>query len=352
VTFGLTTDFRKAASIMRRSLVSGKPHHAQWLVTRKCNFRCAGCSVWKEQDDRELATGDIKKGLDILKNLGIVELVISGGDPLLREDIGEIIDYASKLFVTTVCDNGSMAAKKIDALRNVDFVAISIDSLDEAKNDEIKNVPGAWKMAMETVEKLHNEGINVSVTPTISQKNLYEIIDITNFFTKKGIPVWYCLYSYDVSADENQLFRIGKEDNEFVITDKRAMVELCNSIIEMKKKNKKILMTNKLLKALRRFYEEDKRTWRCQALRNFIVVDPLGRIAGCHCHKFAGSIFDSPKTWKSQEFKELREAYNKCTQCNYLCYIFYSLQGSPSGYLSLAMDQWKNAGLVFKKIEN
>ena len=348
----LTTDLKKAASIARRSLAPGKPHHAQWLVTRKCNYRCAGCNVWKEQDERELATVDIKKGLDILKNLGIVELVISGGDPLLRDDIGEIIDYASKLFVTTVYDNGSMAAKKIDVLRNVDFVAISIDSLDETKNDEIKNVPGAWKRAMETVEKLHNKGINVSVTPTISQKNLYEIIDITNYFTKKGIPVWYCLYSYDASADEKQLFRIGKENNEFVIEDKQAMVKLCNSLIEMKKKNKKILMTNKLLKALRSFYEEDKRTWKCQALRNFLVVDHLGRVAGCHSHNFAGSVFDLPKMWKSQEFKELREAYHECTQCNYLCYIFYSLQGSPSGYLSLAMDQWKNAGLVFKKIEN
>ncbi len=151
-----------------------------------------------------------------------------------------------------------MAAKKIDALRKVDFVAISIDSLDEAKNDYIKAVPGAWKKAMEAVETLHNEGIKVSVTPTISQKNLYEIVDITNYFTGKGIPVWYCLYSYDTSVDSKQLFRIGKANDEFVITDKKAMVNLCNSLIEMKKKNKQMLMTNKLLKALRSLYEEDK----------------------------------------------------------------------------------------------
>ena len=52
----LTIDLKKAASIARRSLAPGKPHHAQWLVTRKCNYRCAGCNVWKEQDQRELAT--------------------------------------------------------------------------------------------------------------------------------------------------------------------------------------------------------------------------------------------------------------------------------------------------------
>ena len=345
----MTTGFKKAASIATRSLAPGKPHHAQWLVTRKCNYRCVGCNVWKEQDQRELSTDEIKKGLNILRDLGIVELVISGGDPLLRDDIGEIIDYASNLFVTTVYDNGSMAAQKIDALRKVDFVAISIDSLDEAKNDYIKSVPGAWKKAMQAVETLHNEGINVSVTPTISQMNLYEIIDITNYFTQKGIPVWYCLYSYDVSVDEKQLFRIGKANDEFVITDKQAMVKLCDSLIEMKKKNKKILMTTKLLKALRSLYEEDKRTWKCQALNNFLVVDHLGRIAGCHSHNFAGSIFDLPEKWKSQEFKGLRETYHECTQCNYLCYVFYSLHGSPCGHLSLAVDQWKNAKLLLKR---
>ena len=141
----MTSGFKKTASVAARSLTFGKPHHAQWLVTRKCNYKCRGCNVWKEQDQHELTADEIKKGFDILKKLGIVELVISGGDPLLRDDIGEIIDYASKLFVTTVYDNGSLAEKKIDVLRKADFVAISIDSLDEAKHDYLKNVAGAWK---------------------------------------------------------------------------------------------------------------------------------------------------------------------------------------------------------------
>ena len=344
----MTSNLGKVASIARRSLAPGKPHHAQWLITRKCNYRCVGCNVWKEQDKNELSTDEVKKGLDILKELGIVELVLSGGDPLLRKDIDEIIEHAAKYFVTTVYDNGSMAAKKVDALRKVDFAAISIDSLDEAKNDYIKSVPGAWKSAMNAVEVLQKEGVNVAVTPTISQKNLYEIVDITNYFTGKGIPVWYCLYSYDCSADEKQLFRIGKVNDEFVITDTQAMVKLCDTLNEMRKKNKRILMTDSLFKALRSLFAEEKRTWKCRALNTFLVVDHLGRIAGCHNVNFAGSIFDLPKKWKSKQFDELRETYHECTQCNYLCYVFYSLHGSPRGHLSLAKDQWKNTKLLFK----
>jgi MoaA/NifB/PqqE/SkfB family radical SAM enzyme len=349
VPYYLTSPLRKTASVAARSLVPGKPHHAQWLITRKCNYRCRGCNVWREQDNKELSADEIKRGLDILRDLGVVEIVFSGGDPLLRDDAAEIIEYASRFFVTTVYDNGSMAAKKIDALRDVDFVAISIDSLDAAKNDHIKGVVGSWKKAMETVETLHNEGIKVAVTPTISQLNLYEIIDITNYFSQKGIPVWYCLYSYDLSVDANQLFRIGKANDEFVITDKQAMVKLCDSLIEMKKTNENILITTKLLKALRNLYSEDKRTWNCRALQSFLVIDHLGRIAGCHVHNFAGSVFDLRKTWKSEKFNSLRKTYHKCTQCTYLCYIFYSLHGSPYGNLILAKDQWKNAKLLLKK---
>ena len=342
-------NLRKASRIAIKALTPNKPHHAQWMITRKCNYRCRGCTVWKEQDPRELSTEEVKRGLDILKDIGIVELVISGGDPLLRKDAPEIIEYASNLFVTTVYDNGSMAKKQLEALRNVDFVAISIDSLDEAKNDYIKAVPGAWRKAMEAVETLHNEGINVSVTPTISQLNLYEIVDITNYFTQKGIPVWYCLYSFDQSEDVNQLFRIGKANDEFIIRDKQAMVKLCDSLIEMKKRNSNILITTKLLKALRTLFLEGERTWNCRALQNFLVIDHLGRIAGCHNHNFVGSVFDLPEIWRSEKFDLLRKTYNECTQCAYLCYIFYSLHGSPYGNLMLAKDQWKNAKFLLER---
>ena len=108
----LGSNLKKAAKVAARSLVPGKPHHVQWMITRKCNYRCRGCNIWQEQEQNELSTEEIKRGLDIIKNLGIVEIVFSGGDPLLRDDAEEIIKYASRSFVTTVYDNGSMAAKK------------------------------------------------------------------------------------------------------------------------------------------------------------------------------------------------------------------------------------------------
>lgn len=125
---------QKVLSLMKRSLTPNRPYHAQWLLTRRCNYRCRSCTIWREQQRvEEISTDEIKSGLDVFRKLGVIEVVFSGGNPLLRDDIGEILDYASRYFVTTVYDNGSLAAKKIDALRNVDFVAISLDTLDKKK---------------------------------------------------------------------------------------------------------------------------------------------------------------------------------------------------------------------------
>jgi len=319
------------------------------MVTRKCNYRCKGCNVWQDQDVKELSTEEIMKGLDILRQLGVIEIVFSGGNPLLREDIAEILEYSSRFFVTTVYDNGSMATKKIEALRCADFVAISLDSLNSKKNDYIRGVKGAWKNSMQAIEKLHSEGIHVSVTPTISQFNLYEIVEFTKHFLQKDIPLWYCLYSYDCSDDSCQLFKIGRKNDEFLITDREAMVRVCDALNDLKQKNSNILMTSSILEAIKNLYLTGKRSWKCRALQNFFMIDHLGRVAGCHLHKPVASVFDLPKVWNSQEFTALRRTYSACAQCTYLCYIFYSLHGSVFGNLKIAHERWRSARFFVKR---
>jgi len=334
---------RKVLSIMRRALTPKRPYHAQWMLTRRCNYRCRGCNVWRNQKNlKELSADEVKKGLDVLRQLGVMELVLSGGNPLLREDIGEIIDYASQFFITTVYDNGSLALEKIDALRNADFVAISLDTLDEKKNDYIKGVHGALKKAMESVETLHEEGIFVGVSPTISQLNLHEIVDFTRYFTDRKVPVWYCLYWYDQPA-EDRLFGIGKKIDEFEIKDLEAVGKVCDELMAMKKERQGVFITTKTLVALKQFFLEGQRTWKCGALQSFLIVDHGGRVAGCHCREPVASIFELSEVWNSQKLKDLRKEYEECNRCAYLCYIFYSLHHSVQSNLEIIRDQWKNA---------
>ena len=295
-----------------------------------------------------MSTDDIKKGFNVLRDLGVIEIVLSGGNPLLRDDVGEIIEYASKLFITTIYDNGSIAPKKIDQLRKADFVSISLDTLDEKKFDYIRGVKGAWANAMNAIETLSNEGIRVGVSPTISQLNLYEILDFTRYFTDQGIPVWYCLYAYDYPT-ENPLFGIGRKADEFEITDKETAAKVCDGLVQMKKDRQGVFITKQTLDALKQFFLTGQRTWKCKALQSFLMVDSLGRVAGCHRQEPISSVLELKDVWDSSRLEELRNQYNQCTQCTYLCYIFYSIHGSVLSNLSLAQDQWRNVALLRAK---
>ncbi len=340
---------QKIFGVLKRSLTPNRPYHAQWLLTRRCNYRCRGCDVWRDQHRRqEVSTDQVKKGLDVLRDLGVVEIVLSGGNPLLRDDIGEIVDYSSRFFVTTIYDNGSLALKKIDALRNADFVAISLDTLDEKKFDYIRGVKGAWSNAMNAVETMRDEGIRVGVSPTISQLNLYEILDFTRYFTDRGVPVWYCLYGYD-HPGENLLFGIGKKADEFDIVDNEAAAKVCDDLIQMKKERQGVFITTQTLEALKQFFLSGQRTWICQALKSFFMVDSLGRVAGCHRNEPVASVLELKDVWDSPKFDDLRKKYNLCGKCTYLCYIFYSIHGNMQSNLSIVWDQWKNVGSLLTR---
>ena len=334
---------------MRRFLTPNTPVHAQWFLTDRCNYRCRSCEVWRgKKKQPEVSTEEIKAGLDALMNVGVAEIVLSGGNPLLREDIDEIIEYAGRRFITTIYDNGSMALTKIDALHNADFVAISLDSLDEKKNDYMRGVKGAWKKSMEAIEKLHEEGVSVGVAPTITQLNLYEIEGFTRYFVERGIPVWYAVYSYDYFEDS--LFGIGARNDELKIVDNRGMVKLCDTLIRMKRERSGIFITGKTLLALKELFLTGNRTWRCRALQNFVMVNHLGEASGCHLYAPVAKVTELPEVWNSRGFNMLRARYSNCQKCGYVCYLFYSIHRGIYGSIEILQDQLKNARSLFSEM--
>jgi MoaA/NifB/PqqE/SkfB family radical SAM enzyme len=336
---------QKTMRLMRRFLTPNSPLHAQWFLTNRCNYRCRSCGVWREKNRQdEVSTEEVKAGLDALAKLGVTEIVLSGGNPLLREDIDEIVRYAGQRFITTIYDNGSMAVERVDVLRNADFVAISLDTLDEEKNDYMRGVKGAYKKAMDAIEKIHAEGISVGVAPTISQLNLYEMVDFTRYFTSRGIPVWYAVYSHD-DADR-QLFGIGRKNDELEIVDKEAMVKLCDSLAKMKKEQSGIFITDKTLMALKQLFLTGERIWKCRALQNFLMVNPQGKVSGCHLYEPVATVTELPALWNSRRFNTLRAKYNACEKCTYVCYLFYSIHSGVHGSLEILQDQFKNARLL------
>ena len=105
------------------------PFYASFKITHKCSLKCNFCNVWMEKTP-DLSKEDVFKVLDNLGNSSITVLSLEGGDPLMRKDFGEILEYAYKkpfyLFFTT---DGHLICKKPmkEYGKYVDYIHISID---------------------------------------------------------------------------------------------------------------------------------------------------------------------------------------------------------------------------------
>lgn len=105
------------------------PFYASYKVTHKCSLRCSFCNVWME-DTPDLKKEDVFKVIDNIANSSIVVLSLEGGDPLVRKDLGEILEYAHQkpftLFFTT---NGHLLEKRPmkEYGKHIDYLHISID---------------------------------------------------------------------------------------------------------------------------------------------------------------------------------------------------------------------------------
>ena len=105
------------------------PFYASYKVTHKCSLKCKFCNVWKE-DTPDLKKEDVFKVIDNIANSSIVVLSIEGGDPLVRKDLGEILEYAyQKPFTLFFTTNGDLLDKRPmkEYGKHIDYLHISID---------------------------------------------------------------------------------------------------------------------------------------------------------------------------------------------------------------------------------
>ena len=171
-----------------------------WNVTRKCNLKCSHCYInaTKEELRGELTTEEAKRLMDQISDVSRPLLILSGGEPLLREDIYDLIRYgASKGFRMGLGSNGSLideaVAKKLkDA--GVKTVSISIDSSIPEKHDEFRGVKGSWQKAVNAITALKQNGVLVQVNTTVTQQNHGEIDEIMSLAEELGVENFHLFF--------------------------------------------------------------------------------------------------------------------------------------------------------------
>lgn len=168
-----------------KDILSVKPV-VVWNSTERCNLKCKHC--YSSSEDRsyssELTTSEAMKLISDLKKFKIPCLLISGGEPLLRPDIFDLLEYAKKLELpTALSTNGTLLDDKTAqrlAQSSTRYIGISLDGIGEV-NDRFRGITGAFAKTVKAFDYLQKHHINSGLRFMLSKQNLASLQEILQF---------------------------------------------------------------------------------------------------------------------------------------------------------------------------
>lgn len=163
-----------------------------WNITRTCNLRCVHCynDSGLDKPCNEISTEKAKAVIDDLAGFGVPSILFSGGEPLMRPDLFELIEYAvGKGLRTVISTNGTLIAedkaKEIKRL-GVSYVGISLDGIGPI-NDKFRGVPGAFERAIRGVRNCQDAEVRIGLRLTLTKRNVQDVDGLFDFFEAQGI---------------------------------------------------------------------------------------------------------------------------------------------------------------------
>lgn len=155
-----------------------------WEVTRSCNLACAHCrasSKYGAYPD-ELTTEECFKLIDEIVSFAKPVIILTGGEPLLRNDIFEIIEYGKrKGLIMVMAPNGTLLTeenvKKVIS-SGIKRISVSLDGSDAASHDDLRQVPGAFTQALEGIQRAKRLGLEFQINTTITKRNIQQLPQI------------------------------------------------------------------------------------------------------------------------------------------------------------------------------
>lgn len=164
-----------------------------WNVGQRCNLRCVHCYSHSRDIDYagELNTAEGMRLLDDLAGFGVPVVLFSGGEPLMRPDLLDLISRArSRGMRAVLSTNGTLIDDdQANRLKDVglSYVGVSLDGLRET-HDRFRGLPGAFDLAMTGIHACQRAGIKVGLRFTINRRNVQDIGGIFDLIESEGIP--------------------------------------------------------------------------------------------------------------------------------------------------------------------
>ena len=173
-----------------------RPPVVIWNLLRRCNLTCKHCYATSADSEfrDELDTTEALRVIDDLHAAGVRVLILSGGEPLLREDIFQLSDYArDRGFFVALSTNGTLITEaNIDriAAARYDYVGISIDGL-EAVHDEWRQLTGSFAASMRAIDLCRARGIRVGLRTTLTQYNYPQMPALLTLMRDHDVQKFY-----------------------------------------------------------------------------------------------------------------------------------------------------------------
>ncbi len=168
-----------------------------WEVTRACALACRHCRAdaidWR--DPRELSLDEGKALLDDIRAMGTPLVIFSGGDPIQRDDLEDLIRYAKGLGLrvgTIPAATPRLTRERVRSLgeAGVDQMALSLDGPTEAVHDEFRRVPGAFAKTMEAAGWAREEGVPLQINTVFGKWNEHHFDAMADLVEELGAVFW------------------------------------------------------------------------------------------------------------------------------------------------------------------
>ena len=321
----MTISFARALSLANRGInnyFKKRPFSVSFEVTHSCNANCKHCHLGGNVEEERASAQRLG---EICRGLRPFVAQVSGGEPLLRGDLEEIIDafrVPNKAPYIVVTTNAVLLTKeRYYSLRQsgVDKFSISLDYPDE-KHDEFRGIPGLFGRISSLIKEIRNEkDKGITLCCVIQSDNFRQLVQMAKLANKWDVKL--NLSAYNALRTHDMSYMLSKEELE-------EFKEITGQLLVFQKKFGNIHTSNYVFRNTIEFFRNQSFP-NCKAGEKFFNVNPDGTFSPC------GLIikdYNSPK--------ELREKFRKVSTCSY-CYT--SIRANcEKPFIRLASDTLKS----------
>lgn len=304
------------------------PHIVAWNLTKRCNLACAHCYIsagsWHAQDS-ELPTKECIRILNEILDLNPNPmLILTGGEPLLRDDLEAIADEASSKGATVVIGtNGTgLTETRIDSLMKsgVKGVAVSVDSLRADYHDRFRHGGGALRETQEAVGRCAEKNLDFVIQTTVTSGNRHELKDLAKWAADAG-AISFNVYFVVPTGRAERMKGMNSAENEEVLKELVSLEKIYRGTMMVRSKCQPQIM--------RHVFEGSTDSsllnyeTRCPCGVHYVRITPEGKVTPCpYMPVVAGDLLSQSfkEIWEtSPVFADLRggNLSGRCGRCEY-----------------------------------